>query len=94
MDNEKQQLVRMHPTPPSSLSSAHPRALLRCPIECPPGVYGGQCRAEPREVGAILQNELFKRVNDHLDSEDMTDEHRTAVRDMVIDALTETLHED
>ena len=47
-----------------------------------------------REVGAILQNELFKRVNDHLDSEDMTDEHRTAVRDMVIDALTETLHED
>jgi DNA repair exonuclease SbcCD nuclease subunit len=47
-----------------------------------------------REVGAILRNEMFKRINDHLDSEDMTDEHRTTVRNMVIDALTETLHAD
>jgi DNA repair exonuclease SbcCD nuclease subunit len=47
-----------------------------------------------RDVSAILQNEMFKRINDHINSGDIPDEHREAVRNMVIDALTETIHAD
>jgi exonuclease SbcD len=47
-----------------------------------------------REVGAILQHELFRRVNRKLESIDVPDGEKQAIRDMVIDALTETIHAD
>ena len=47
-----------------------------------------------REVGEILQHELFLRVNEQLNQVEMTDEQRDAVREMVIDSMTETLHAD
>jgi DNA repair exonuclease SbcCD nuclease subunit len=47
-----------------------------------------------REVGDILQNELFKRIEEQLSTMETTEEHRVAVREMVIDALTETIHAD
>lgn len=47
-----------------------------------------------REVGDILQNELFKRIEDRLNAMETTEEQREAVRNMVIDALTETIHAD
>lgn len=47
-----------------------------------------------REVGDILQNELFKKIEERLNSMGTNEEHRTAVREMVIDAFTETIHAD
>ncbi len=47
-----------------------------------------------REVGEILQHELFLRVNEQLNQVEMTDDQRNAVREMVIDSMTETLHVD
>ena len=47
-----------------------------------------------REAGEIMRNELFKRLNERLNATEMSGEDRTAVREMVIDALTETIHAD
>lgn len=47
-----------------------------------------------REVGEILHHGLFERVNAHLRTSEMADERREAVREMVIDAMTETIHAD
>jgi DNA repair exonuclease SbcCD nuclease subunit len=47
-----------------------------------------------REVGDILQHELFRRVDEQLDSLDAQDGDKDAIREMVIDALTETIHAD
>ena len=46
------------------------------------------------EIGDILHHELFRRVNQHLMAAEMSDENRDAVREMVIDAMTETIHAD
>jgi len=45
-------------------------------------------------VGAILNNELFKRFNALVEGSELAAAERGAVRDMVIDAFTETMHED
>jgi len=47
-----------------------------------------------RDVGAILNNELFKRFNALVEGSELALAERGAVRDMVIDASTETMHED
>ena len=47
-----------------------------------------------RNVGEILQHGLFLRFNEQLKQAGMTDEQRDAVREMVIDSMTETIHED
>jgi len=47
-----------------------------------------------RSVGDILQHELFRRFNEHLKKMEAPDEHTEAIREMVIDALTETIHAD
>lgn len=47
-----------------------------------------------REVGHILENQLFKRIEERLKTMDATEEHRRVVREMVIDAFTETIHAD
>jgi DNA repair exonuclease SbcCD nuclease subunit len=45
-----------------------------------------------REVGFILQNGLFKRIDGQLRKIEMTEDDRNAVREMVIDAMTETVN--
>jgi DNA repair exonuclease SbcCD nuclease subunit len=47
-----------------------------------------------RDVGDILQHELFRRINEQLRTSEAGDEHTGAIREMVIDALTETIHAD
>jgi DNA repair exonuclease SbcCD nuclease subunit len=47
-----------------------------------------------RDVSAILDNELFRRFNARLEETDLSARDRDALRDMVIDAFTETMHED
>ena len=47
-----------------------------------------------REVGDILHHELFRRDNQHLTAAELSDENRSAIREMVIDAMTETIHAD
>ena len=44
-------------------------------------------------MGAILDNELFKRFNVILGESELGAPEREAVRDMVIDAFTEAMHE-
>jgi DNA repair exonuclease SbcCD nuclease subunit len=46
-----------------------------------------------RDVGAILDHELFKRFNARLEDSPVPLEDRETMRAMVIDAFTETLHE-
>jgi len=47
-----------------------------------------------REVGDILHNELFRRINERLNADDIPDASKEAVREMVIDAMSETIHAD
>jgi DNA repair exonuclease SbcCD nuclease subunit len=47
-----------------------------------------------RDVGDILQHELFRRINERLRAREADEEHTIAIREMVIDALTETIHAD
>ncbi len=47
-----------------------------------------------RDVSAIMDNELFKRFNERLDVSELSAPDRETLRDMVIDAFTETMHED
>lgn len=47
-----------------------------------------------RDVGAILENELFKRFNAILGETELGAPEREAVREMVIDAFAEAMHED
>lgn len=60
--------------------------------ETEPGVV--EVTSPWRDVGDILHHELFKRVDEHLRAAELGDEHREAVREMVIDAMTETIHAD
>jgi hypothetical protein len=45
-------------------------------------------------VGDILQHELFRRINDQLRTLDADEAHIGAIRNLVIDAMTETVHAD
>ena len=47
-----------------------------------------------RDVGEILQHELFRRVDEQLKQARLTDEEKEAVREMVIDSMTEAIHAD
>jgi len=47
-----------------------------------------------RDVGDILHHELFRRINEQLGTLEVGAEHTKAIREMVIDALTETIHAD
>jgi exonuclease SbcD len=53
-----------------------------------------EVRSHWRDVGEILHNEMFRRISDQLDAAEMSGDHREAVREMVIDAMTETMHAD
>lgn len=47
-----------------------------------------------RDVGEILRHDLFRRVDEQLQAMEADGKHAEAVREMVIDALAETIHED
>jgi DNA repair exonuclease SbcCD nuclease subunit len=50
--------------------------------------------AQWRDVGDILRNELFRKFNEHLGAEDVPENHRKRMREMVVDALTEIVYAD
>lgn len=47
-----------------------------------------------RDVSAVMENELFKTFAARLQESGLTPELKSTVRDMVIDAMMETMHED
>jgi exonuclease SbcD len=47
-----------------------------------------------RDVSEILQHELFRRIDRQLGSVEASDEHKEAIREMVIEAMTEAIHAD
>lgn len=47
-----------------------------------------------QDVSSILDNELFKRFRERLDDSELSPQNRETIQDMVIDAFTETIHED
>ncbi|NIM20298.1 MAG: DNA repair exonuclease [Candidatus Latescibacteria bacterium] len=49
---------------------------------------------EWRDVGEILQNDIYKRFADHLEKTQLSEERKTAIRDLALEAFSEVAHAD